>query len=478
MKMNRTVHLTWAAGFLVFVLSLCAHAQAAQAKSSAGTLLGMDTALEELSAKASPAVVHIEVSSYGTSADEDDEIKNQTLAKRRGSGSGVIVDPDGYIITAFHVVKGARRIRVELDSRVRAKSPSGQLLNGKPRSSFEARIIGVSKEADVAVLKIEAQGLPTIAFSESNNLKQGQLVAALGSPEGLRNSLSLGVVSSVAQQIEPDDSLAYVQTDVALAPGSSGGPLVDIQGGMVGINVFCLTERGREEGLGFAVPSAMVRFVYNQIRHYGFVPRPYLGVDVQGITPTLASALGLPTDSGIIVAGVARGRLAENEVLQAGDVLVSLDGTPLQNVPQLKWLLLHKQIGDRPRLEIARNASKIVLDVSLVSGPPDPEDSIATIDIDENLVSKLGIVGSARKGVSADPTSTGSRSGVLVVARLRESDTGAELATGDVIRSVNSVPISSVAQLRATIDTFKPGDAIALQVERKGKLMYVAFEMD
>jgi serine protease Do len=298
--MSLTVHIN-RVGLVALALSLCANAQSPKEKSSIGAVLGMSTPVEELSTKASPAVVHIEVSSYRTSADDEDEIKNQTLAKRQGSGSGVIVDPDGYIITAFHVVKGARRIRVELDKRVRPKSPAGQLLNGKPRSSFEARVIGVSKEADVAVLKIEAQGLPTIPFSESNNLKQGQLVAALGSPEGLRNSLSLGVVSSVAQQIEPDDSLVYVQTDVAMASGSSGGPLVDIQGGIVGINVFSLTERGREEGLGFAVPSAMVQFVYGQIRHYGFVPRPYLGVDVQGITPTLASALGLPTDSGVIV---------------------------------------------------------------------------------------------------------------------------------------------------------------------------------
>ena len=475
--MSRIIHIN-RVGLAVLALSLCANAQSPQERSSIGAVLGMSTPVEELSTKASPAVVHIEVSSYRTSTDDDDEIKNQTLAKRQGSGSGVIVDPDGYIITAFHVVKGARRIRVELDKRVHAKTPAGNIFHGKPRSSFEARVIGMSKEADVAVLKIDAQGLPTITFSESNNLKQGQLVAALGSPEGLRNSLSLGVVSSVAQQIEPDDSLVYVQTDVALAPGSSGGPLVDIQGGMVGINVFSLTERGREEGLGFAVPSAMVRFVYNQIRHYGFVPRPYLGVDVQGITPTLASALGLPTDSGIIVAGAARGRLAENEVLQAGDVLVSLDGTPLQNVPQLTWLLLHKRIGDRPRLEIARNASKIVLDVSLVSEPPDPEDSIATIDIEENLVAKLGIVGSARKHGTVGPSPTASRPGVLVVARLRESDTQAELAAGDVICSVNSVPITSVAQLRTTIENFKPGDAIALQVERKGKLIYVAFEMD
>ena len=475
--MSRTIHIN-RVGLVALALSLCANAQSPQERSSIGAVLGMSTPVEELSTKASPAVVHIEVSSYRTLADDDDEIKNQTLAKRQGSGSGVIVDPDGYIITAFHVVKGARRIRVELDNRLHARTPAGSLFNGKPRSSFDARVIGMSKEADVAVLKIDAQNLPTIAFSESNNLKQGQLVAALGSPEGLRNSLSLGVVSSVAQQIEPDDSLVYVQTDVALAPGSSGGPLVDIQGGMVGINVFSLTERGREEGLGFAVPSAMVRFVYNQIRHYGFVPRPYLGVDVQGITPTLASALQLPTDSGIIVAGAARGRLAENEVLQAGDVLVSLDGTPLQNVPQLTWLLLHKHIGDRPRVEIARNASKIVLEVSLVSEPSDPDGSIATIDIEENLVAKLGIVGSARKHGTAGPSPTASGPGVLVVARLRENDTQAELAAGDVICSVNSVPITSVVQLRATIESFKPGDAIALQVERKGKLMYMAFEMD
>ncbi len=480
MKMNRTVHLTWAAGFLVFVLSLCAHAQAAQAKSSAGTLLGMDTALEELSAKASPAVVHIEVSSYGTSSDEDedDEIKNQTLAKRRGSGSGVIVDPDGYIITALHVVKGARRIRVELDSGVGADAPNGQRFKGNTRSSFEASIVGVFRAADIAVLKIKGQDLPTITFSESASLKQGQLVAALGSPEGLRNSLSLGVVSSVTRQIEPDDPLVYIQTDVALASGSSGGPLVDIHGGMVGINVFSITEGGKEEGLGFAVPSAMVRFVYDQIRQYGCVPRAYLGADVQGITPILASALRLPTESGVIVASVAPGSPAAKTALQAGDVLVSLNATPLQTVPQLMWLLLHKQSGDHIRLEVARKATKMVFDVPLVSEPPHSEDSIATIDVEENLVAKLGIVGFARKHGPTEPPSTVSRSGVLVVARLRGSDTQAELATGDMIRSVNSVPITSVAQLRATIGGFKPGDAIALQVERKGKLMYVAFEMD
>src|SRR6266576_4667111 len=474
--MKRFIEMS-CAGLMALALNIGAVAQVPQERLSIDPLQALNASLGQLTAKVYPAIVHIRVASYGSSAQYGSEEKSQSLAKQNWFGSGVIVDSEGYIVTALHVVEGERRIRVDLNGTVISKTSDSRVQDQKRRSSIEATLVGSFKDADLAVLKIDARDLPTLSFSDSDSLKQGQLVAALGSPEGLRNSLSLGVVSSVAQQIEPDDSLLYVQTDVALAPGSSGGPLVDIQGGMVGINVFSLTERGREEGLGFAVPSAMVRFVYNQIRHYGFVPRPCLDVDVQGITPTLASALQLPTDSGVIVTGAGRGRLAENEVLQAGDVLVSLDGTPLQHVPQLTWLLLHKQIGDRPRIEIARNASRIVLEVSLVSEPPDPETSIAATEIDENLVSKLGIVGSARKRVSAEPTSAGSRPGVLVVARLRESDTVAELAIGDVIRSVNSVPISSVAQLRATIEAFKPGDAIALQVERMGKLRYVAFEM-
>jgi serine protease Do len=477
MKMTRILHVNWLAGLLALVLSSCTNAQTPREQTSLGTVLGTGTAIERLSANVAPAVVHIEVSGYGSSADDDDEMRNQTLTKRRGSGSGVIVDADGYIITAFHVVKGTRRIRVELDSRAHPKTSKARFLDGKPRSSFEASIVGVFKDADIAVLKIDAQDLPKIAFSESDNLQQGQLVAAFGSPEGLRNSLSLGVVSSVAQQLEPDDPMVYIQTDAALAAGSSGGPLVDIHGGIVGINVFTITDRGREEGLGFAVPSAMVRFAYDQIRRYGCVPRAYLGVDVQGITPTLAAALRLPTDSGVIVAGVAPGSPAEKGELQAGDVLLSFNGTAVQSVPQLLWLLLHTHTGDHARFEIVRKVGTIVVDVSLASEPHDSEDAAAEMNIEENLVASLGIVGSARNH-GPGPNSTISRLGVLVVARLRENETQAELAAGDLIRSVNSVPITSVAQLRATIESFKPGDAVALQVERKGKLMYVAFEMD
>jgi serine protease Do len=272
--------------------------------------------------------------------------------------------------------------------------------------------------------------------------------------------------------------MVYIQTDAALAPGMSGGPLVNIEGEIVGINVFTITERGREEGLGFAIPSAMVRFVYEQIRAHGDVHWAYLGMDLQGVTPILASALLLPSDSGVIVASVTPGSPAEKAALKAGDILLSFDGTPVRSVPQLSWALLHRRAGDHVAIEVARKASKIALDLLLVEAPPDSEVSLKAINIDESLVAKLGVVGSTRSHGTTETLSSESSSGVLVMARLRGTDSQPDLSVGDVIRSVNAVVITSVAQLSQIIDGFKPGDAIALQVERKGKLMYVAFEMD
>ncbi len=458
-------------------LSVVAGAQTHADQPSHDSLQWLNASLEQLPRNITPALVHIEVTSYGPLPnDDDDDVKVQALTKQHGSGSGVIVDSEGYIITALHVIEGARRIRIELNSSVRADTEA-RGIDDEVNLSFEAKTVGSFKEADIAVLKINAHGLPTVSFSESGKLRQGQLVAALGSPEGLRNSLALGVVSSVAQQIEADDCMVYIQTDVALAPGSSGGPLVDVQGEVVGLNVFSITERGREEGLGFAVPSAMVSFVYEQIRQYGVVHRGYLGMDVQGITPLLARALHLPTTSGALIAAVGKGDSATHSSLKAGDVIVSFDGVPVRNMPQLTWGLLHKHPGDLVDLEIWRASRKIAVKFPLVEAPPNTEDSLSTVDIEENLVAKLGIVGSARIHGTAGQTSRESSSGVLVLARLRGTDQP-ELVIGDVLRAVNTVPITSIAQLRTMLDKFKPGDAIALQVERKDKLMYVAFELE
>jgi serine protease Do len=476
--MSAVVHQRCVLGWLALNLVVSAGAQTLRSKPPVDTLQGLNSSLEHVTTKIAPAVVHIEVASYATSGDEDDEGRVQTLSKERVSGSGAIVDPRGYIVTARHVVEGARRIRVELNPRSHPQPAGADGEEARPKCSYEARVIGSFKHADLAILKIDAQDLPTLSFSDSDNLQQGQLVVALGSPEGLRNSLSLGVVSSPAQQIESDDFMVYIQTDTAMAPGSSGGPLVDVDGNMVGVNVFSITERGRDVGLGFAVPSAMVRFVYERIRKYGRVTGGSLGVSVQGINPTLASALGLPVDSGVIVAGIASGSGTQKTALQAGDVLLSFDGTPLRNVPQLNWGLLHKRPNDLVDFVVWRKSGKIFLRLPLFEAPLDVENSVQDIDVDQNLVAKLGIVGAVRNGGARSPSPGESRSAVVVAARLRGTDSQAELEVEDVIRSVNTVPINSVAELRAIIDTVRAGDAVALQVERKGKLLYVAFEMD
>jgi serine protease Do len=425
------------------------------------------------------AVVHIRVESYQSSdaESEGNGEKSQTLSKQRSAGSGVIVDPDGYIVTALHLVDGERRIRVELDRRISA-TIAGQGKDHRSRSTFEGEIVGSFKDADLAVLKIDARNLPTLAFAEDDSVEQGQLVAALGNPEGLRNSLSLGIVSSAAQQIQPDDPIAYVQTDAALGPGSSGGPLVDVKGAIVGINVLSITDQGKDEGLGFAVPSAIVHFAYEQIRQFGCVPRPYLGLDVQGITPTLASALNLPVDSGVIVSAVDPGSPADTASLHAGDVILTFAGKRAESVPQLNWALLHKRAGQHVSVEIVRKSGKFTLNLLLIGGPPASGEDLAATQIEANSLDKLGVVGSAWQRGPAERHSKSPSVGVLVTAKLRGSDVKPELVVGDVIRSVNGAPVSSVAALRAMLNDFKLGDAIALQVERNGKLMYVAFDVD
>jgi serine protease Do len=427
----------------------------------------------------SPAVVQIRVESYQSSEAEREEggQKSQTLTKQRSIGSGVIVDPDGYIVTALHLVDGERRIRVELDRRISATT-TGQGKDHSSRSTFAGEIVGSFKDADLAVLKIDARNLPALAFSEADSVEQGQLVAALGNPEGLRNSLSLGIVSSAAQQIQPDDPIAYVQTDAALSPGGSGGPLVDVQGAIVGINVLNITNQGRDEGLAFAVPSVIVHFAYEQIRQYGCVPRPYLGLDVQGITPTLATALDLPVDSGVIVSAVDPGSPADRASLHAGDVILTFAGKRIESVPQLNWALLHKRAGQHVSVEIVRKSGKVALTLLLIGGPPASGEYLAATEIEENSVEKLGVVGSAWQRGPAERHSKSSSAGVLVTAKLSGSDMQPGLVVGDVIQSVNGTPVSSIAALRAMLNGFKPGDAIALQVERNGKLMYVAFDMD
>ena len=314
------------------------------------TLEKLNTALESLAARVSPAVVQILVTGYGPLREED---RSQTayIVRQKAVGSGVIVDPTGYIMTNAHVVEGAQRIRVALP--LPMGDSAGQVPIGK-RRILEARLIGQHKETDLALLKIDETDLPTLPLVSQQRPHVGQLVFAIGSPEGLQNSVTMGVVSALARQPDPAKSLTYLQTDAPINPGNSGGPLVDMNGAVLGINTFILSQGGGSEGLGFAIPARVVDFVYHSLRKYGHVHRVEIGAAAQEITPTLAEGLHLPQRWGVVVDDVKPGGPAAAAGLQIQDIILTADDRRIETLPSLSAALyLHRldqvvKTGDSP----------------------------------------------------------------------------------------------------------------------------------
>jgi serine protease Do len=395
---------------------------------------------------------------------------------QRASGSGVVVDPDGYIVTNAHVVRGAQRIRVEVPTMAAASS----ILGARGRL-FEGRIVGLDLETDLAVVKIEATGLRTLAFGDSDELRAGQLVLALGSPLGFHNSVSLGVVSAVARQLEPESPMVYVQSDAAISSGSSGGPLVDLRGRVVGINTLVANRGGAGDSVAFAAPSNIVRGVYEQLRKSGQVRRGDIGIRPQTLTPLLATALGLGRDHGVVLADVAPGSPAAAAGLRPGDVVVALDGRAMENGRQLQVGLYRRAVGDAVRLDILRDGQPRTIAVTMAERRDTLAGLTATADPRQHVVARLGVLGlDVDASVARALPPLRIAAGVLVVSAtpgVLDSRDG-ELRPGDVIHVVNRQPIAGLADLRAALAPLKAGEPVVLHVERSGELVYVSFVAD
>jgi serine protease Do len=453
-------------------------AAAALAASPRDDLRKTSEALEELALKVSPSVVKVLVTGYGPVGEEGHQNAG-LIGRQHAIGSGVIVDPSGYIVTNAHVVEGAIEVRVVLapprGSRESASSP------GPARTrTLKARVAGLDKETDVAVLKVEAEGLPALEIGDYRKLRQGQLVLAFGSPEGLEDSVSLGVISSVMRQPDPDKPTIYIQTDAAVNPGNSGGPLVDLDGNVVGINTFILSESGGSEGLNFAIPSVVVRYVYREIRAHGHVRRPRIGVNLQAISPTLAAGLGLKRDWGLILSDLEPDGPAGKAGLLVGDILVSLDGEPLATLPGFETALFRRSHGNPVTIEVLRGAQKLSFTVPVVEEPESQYDDLAElVNPDKSLVRGLGILGiEINHEIAGMIADLRVESGVIVAARAADATQETGLKTGDVIHTFNGAKIDSLDGLRAAVNGLRPGDAVALQIERDGILMFVSFELE
>jgi serine protease Do len=439
----------------------------------------MNDAVEALVQNVSPNIVHIIVTAY-TSADDDDASRTSgVIGKHQFVGSGVIVDSEGYIVTNAHVVGGAQKIEVIVPPRHVSGAPadSTQNLEG---DRYQARIVGVTRELDLAVIKIEAHALPAFSIlGATRPLRQGQLVFAFGSPEGLRNTVTMGVVSAVARQPDPDSPLFYVQTDAPINPGNSGGALVDADGQLVGINTFILSTSGGNQGLGFAIPIAVVAHAYPQLLKFGHIHEPVIGASLQSITPELAAGLHLSRDFGLIVADIAPDGPAAGAGLAIQDIILTADGTAVANLPLFAHSLHLHASGEQMKLEVLRGSDRLTVEIPLAE-PPHKDDALAALaDPDRNLVRRLNILGITVDSVVAQTIGDLRRaSGVLVAARTEGPGTaGIPLQPGDVIHALNGSPIVTLNALRGALAGKRPGDAVVLQIERGGQLMYIAFSL-
>jgi serine protease Do len=395
---------------------------------------------------------------------------------QRGCGSGVILDASGFIVTNAHVVQGARRIQVVLGT-VPRPLQGRSVLKSQGRT-VGAQLVGIDEETDLAVLKVEAAGLPVLELADSEEVQQGQVVLAFGSPLGLDNSLTTGVVSATARQLQPDHPMIYIQTDASINPGNSGGPLVGLDGRVVGINTLIMSRSGGSDGIGFAAPSNIVRSVFEQIRRTGRVRRSHIGVRAQTIVPALAAGLGLPRDWGVVLSDVHPAGPAYRAGARLGDVVIALDGKPMENARQLEVNVYQREPGRRLALELQRSSLRFTVLVEAVERLDDPGRFAIHVDAERDRVAELGVMAlDLTPELLALLPPLRAQAGVVVAAAAADAGPASDpLHPGDVIYAINGHSVTSLGDVREALHALVPEAPLVLQVERGSALRYVVVE--
>jgi serine protease Do len=436
----------------------------------------LSTSFEEISQRSGRAVVQIFVRSYVHA--ENSQNEGELLTAQDSSGSGIIMSSDGYILTNAHVVKNAHSVKVQLNIRAESEAREQGERYNRPLSGS---LVGVDRESDLAVVKIHSKDLPYLEFGNSDDLKQGQIVLALGNPLGLDNSVSLGVVSATSRQIKPDDPMVYIQTDAPINPGNSGGPLLDAEGRVMGIDTFILSQSGGSEGIGFAIPSNIAREVYRQLKTQGHVHRAQLGLVGETITPDMAEGLSLETDHGVIVSDLKPEGPAASAGIQVDDVVVGVDGRRIATVHELNSHIYRLAPGTKVSLRIERGSEQLDLPAVTEEQSGEELDALADlVDPVKNVVPQLGIVGlNINKAVLQLLPDLRRPEGVVIAARQSTAPySGPPLQTGDVIYSVNRHLVANIDQLREILHGIKTGEPAVVLIEREGQLIYVPLELD
>jgi serine protease Do len=449
----------------------------AQTGAPPAELGSLSHSLQRVVGQIAPSVVQIRTVAYGPVSGGVTG-SSALIGTQRSTGSGVILSPDGFVVTNAHVIEGGRRFMVVLP-RPAVSGVPGRSALAPVSQEVPATLVGADRETDLAVLKLPLTGLSAARLGDSDSLAPGQLVLAFGSPFGLASSVTMGVVSATGRQFRDEDRMIYIQTDTPINPGNSGGPLVTDDGVVVGINTMILSQSGGSEGIGFAAPANIVRFVYDQIRTNGRVRRSQIGVFAQTITPALAAGLRLSREWGVVLGDVYPNSPAAKSGLRVGDVILSVDGKPMENARQFDVTLYQRRPGTPVQLEVGRGLQRTTLAVPVVERRDDADRFRDLVTPERNLIAKLGIL-------ALDLTPKLARlipgirdpDGVLVAGVAADAQASSGPIPGDVIYGVNGARVRTLTDLRNAIGKVATDSAAVLQIGRQGQLRFITVTVD
>jgi serine protease Do len=447
---------------------------------SSEALTQLSDALSEVAAAATPSVVNISTMRVVKQTEQvpfdffDDPFFRRFFGdqsphpnvprehKEQSLGSGVIVSEDGYIVTNNHVIEKSQEIKVLLPN----------------KRDYKAKLIGADPKTDIAVIKIDATGLQALAWGDSNKLRVGEIVFAIGNPFGLNSTLTMGVISAVGRaNVGIADYEDFIQTDAAINPGNSGGALINAHGELVGINTAIVSRSGGYQGIGFAVPSGMARQVMESLIKHKKVVRGWLGVSIQEVTSDLAEEFGVRDLRGALVSGIMKGSPAEKAGIRQGDVVLSFNGKDVEDTGHLRNMVSQSPVGTKVKMKLLRQKKEIELEVTIAELPAKPGEAAEREDGED------GGESSALSGVTvreltpdlAKRFGLGEGEAGIAVIRVDPASRAYEagIRPGDVILQVNQKDVATLEEYRKAVGRIKAKDRALLLVRRKGEDLFV-----
>ena len=375
-------------------------------------------------------------------------------------GSGFLISSDGYILTNAHVVDAADKITVRLTD----------------KREFKAKVIGADKRTDVALLKIEATGLPKINQGDPAMLKVGEWVLAIGSPFGFDSSVTAGIVSGKGRSLQQENFVPFIQTDVAINPGNSGGPLFNMKGEVVGINSQIYSRSGGYMGLSFAIPIDVAMEVANQLRASGKVTRGRIGVVIQEVTKDLADSFGLRSSSGALISAVEKGGPADKAGIQASDVILKFDGKAIGESRDLPLIVAGTQPGSKVSVQLWRKGATKEVNLTVAEMPSDGR--VVHTSKNESSGEQIARLGLSVVELSDEQKKQLEIEGGLLIDEVKGSNVRGELQRGDIILDLNNTQIISIDQLNAVLKAVPKGRTVALRVRRGDIISYIPIKLD